>query len=256
MTYGGAAASLFRPFYGLLIYLAFAILRPEHLWPWSVPQGNYSRIVAIALLVGWTMRGFGNWKFGAARSFVVILIGYWSCIVISAIGAANQTVAWHYVELHSKILLPVLVGLTLIESITQLRQLAMVLVGCLSFLAWEANLDHLQGGTRLRDEGFGGMDNNSFCIAMAAGAGLAFFLGMHVKPWWQKLACLAGAAMMVHSTMFANSRGGMLGVIATSVVSIYVIPKRPFELSVVCTAVAVSLRLAGQQVWARFSTTF
>jgi len=114
MTYGGAVLSVVDPFYGLLIYLAFAILRPETLWPWSVPQGNYSRIVAIGLLVGWTLRGFGNWKFGAARGFVAILIGYWSCIVISAIGAANQTVAWHYVELHSKILLPVLVGLTLI----------------------------------------------------------------------------------------------------------------------------------------------
>ena len=57
LTYGGAAASLFNPFIGLLVYVAFAILRPESLWHWSVPEGNYSRIVAIALLIGWARRG-------------------------------------------------------------------------------------------------------------------------------------------------------------------------------------------------------
>ena len=29
LTYGGAVVSLFNPFYGLLIYVCFAIMRPE-----------------------------------------------------------------------------------------------------------------------------------------------------------------------------------------------------------------------------------
>ena len=40
---GGA----FRPFVGLLIYFCFAILKPDALWSWSVPPGNYSRTIAI-----------------------------------------------------------------------------------------------------------------------------------------------------------------------------------------------------------------
>src|SRR5688572_14583917 len=144
LTYGGAALSLFNPFYGLLAYVTFAILRPEHLWPWSVSVGNYSRVVAIAMLVGWGLHGFGNWNFGAARPFAWTLLGYWGWIIVSAVGADNQAVAWNYVEMHSKILLPVLVGLTLIDSVAQARQLAWVLVLCLGFLAWEANLDYLR----------------------------------------------------------------------------------------------------------------
>ena len=38
LTYGGAVVSLFRPFHGLLIYICFAIIKPEALWYWSVPR--------------------------------------------------------------------------------------------------------------------------------------------------------------------------------------------------------------------------
>lgn len=256
LTYGGAALSLYRPFYGLLIYLCFAILKPESLWPWSVPVGNYSRIVAIGLLIGWVINGFGKWNFGAAKPFVWALLGYWGWTVVCAALAANQTVAWNYIELHAKILLPVLVGLTLIETELQLKQLAWVLVLSLGYLAFEGNLDHFQGGFRVREQGFGSMDNNSFCIAMAAGSGLAFFLGIHERSWWRKLLCLTIAALMVHVTMFGNSRGGMLGVAVTGLVTLWLIPKRPLELSLVAIAAIVGLRLAGENVWARFGTSF
>ncbi len=254
LTYGGAAISLFRPYYGLLIYVCFSILRPEYLWPWSVAQGNYSRIVAVALLVGWALNGFGNRNFGAAKPFLWALLAYWGWMIVCAALAANQGVAWSFVELHAKILLPVLVGLTLINNVSELKQLAWVICLSLGYLAFEANLDHFQGGVQVREYGFGAMDNNSFCIAMAAGSGLAFFLGLHERAWWKKLACLATAGLMVHVTMFGNSRGGMLGVLATGVVTLLLIPKRPFELSLVAVSLLVALRLAGEQVWSRFST--
>ena len=51
LTYGGSCAALIKPFYGLLIYISFSVLRPDLLWPWSVPAGNYSRTIGIGLLV-------------------------------------------------------------------------------------------------------------------------------------------------------------------------------------------------------------
>ena len=57
LAYGGAAVSLLRPFYGLLIYIFFAIVRPEFPLFWSLPErgGNFSRIVALGMLAGWVM---------------------------------------------------------------------------------------------------------------------------------------------------------------------------------------------------------
>jgi probable O-glycosylation ligase (exosortase A-associated) len=260
LTYGGAVASLLNPFYGLLIYICFATLRPELLWHWSVPQGNYSRIIAIALLAGWAMKGFGNWNFHAARPIVFALIAYWCCILISAVFAANQEVAWNYVELHTKILLPVLVGITLIDTVGKLRALAWVLVGSLGFLAFECNLSYLQGGgiyaAQFRDSGMGGMDNNSFCIAMALGAGLSFFLGIAETRWPLKAAAFASAAMMVHVPMFGQSRGGMLSLLVLGIVSFFMLPKRPLNLALYAAGILVALTLAGADVWNRFETVF
>ena len=85
LTFGGAIASLFRPYVGLLIYVSFAILRPEALWHWSVPQsGNYSRIVANALLVGWVLHGCGSWRVGRAGVIVLSLIGFWTWTIVAA----------------------------------------------------------------------------------------------------------------------------------------------------------------------------
>src|SRR3954462_6824141 len=91
LTYGGAIVSLFNPFIGLLVYVCFAIIRPESLWHWSVPAGNYSRIVALALLAGWAMKGFGNWNFGRAKPIVYALLGYWLWACLSALQAEDQT---------------------------------------------------------------------------------------------------------------------------------------------------------------------
>ena len=42
MTYGGAAVALVNPFVGLLIYICFAIIKPEAMWYWSVDIGTIS----------------------------------------------------------------------------------------------------------------------------------------------------------------------------------------------------------------------
>ena len=68
LTYGGAVVALFRPFIGVMVYISLFILRPESLWPWAVPPGNYSRTVMIAATIGWLAKGFGRWQFGRARS--------------------------------------------------------------------------------------------------------------------------------------------------------------------------------------------
>ena len=80
LAYGGAVLSLFRPYYGLLVYVCFAIVRPEDMWPWSVQGGNYSRIIALAMMGGWlwhicltfiTGRGV-SFRFGNGKSVVVL----------------------------------------------------------------------------------------------------------------------------------------------------------------------------------------
>jgi len=116
-TYGGSVAALFNPFIGLLIYICFAIIKPDMLWHWSVPQGNYSRIIAISLLMGWVLQGFGSWRFGRATVIVTALVGYWSWAVLSNLGGASHpAVGWEFVEAKAKIILPFLASRRLKRS--------------------------------------------------------------------------------------------------------------------------------------------
>lgn len=256
MTYGGAALALFNPFYGLLVYVAFSILRPETMWFWSVTPGNYSRIVAIAMLAGWAIHGFGNWNLGRARPVVFCFLGLWCWAAVSALVAASNTpAALDWLEMIAKILLPFLVGVTTVNSFKQLRQLAWVIFLSQAYVALEMNLAYYNGWNRMQ-EGFGPMDNNVLSIAMVAGVGLGFFLALNSNKLWQKAVCLAGALLMAHSVMFAYSRGGMLALCVAGFVTFLIVPKRPLPVAAAIVALLIGYRLMGTEVTERFLMTF
>jgi probable O-glycosylation ligase (exosortase A-associated) len=257
LTYGGAGLSLFRPFYGLLIYIAFSILRPESLWHWSVPAGNYSRIVAIALLLGWALNGFGNWRLGRSKAMLVCFAGFWGWALVSTMTMALfPDRGFAFLETMAKILLPFMVGITVIENLDQVKQLAWVMAGSISYVAMEMNQSYYAGFNRLHQSGFGGMDNNCMAIQFVSAVGLLFFLGFAATRWWQRLLAVGGVLFLVNAIMFSFSRGGLLSLIITGGVAFLLIPKRPIHYAALLAAVAAGFRLAGPQVVERFSTTF
>ncbi len=256
MTGGGALVSFYRPYYGLLVYICFAIIKPDALWWYSVPLGNYSRIVAIALLLGWCLHGFGNWRFHKARGMVVALLGFWLWAGVLAFQSVRPESAWDFLELHLKIVLPFLVGITTINSISQLKQLAWVIVLSQGYLSFEFNLSYYSGWNQLKEIGFATLDNNCIAITLDSCIGLAFFLVLHSERWWQKALAAVSALLMSHAVMFSFSRGGLLGLIVTGSVSFLLIRKRPRHYLALLVAVLIGLRLAGPEVVARFSTAF
>jgi len=257
LTYGGAVLSLYRPFYGLLIYVAFSILRPQSLWHWSVPVGNYSRIVAIALLIGWALNGFGNWKLGRSRAMLVCFIGFWGWAALSTLFAALfPERGYAFLESMAKILLPFMVGLTLIDNLDQVKQLAWTIGLSVSYVAFEMNQSYYDGFNFLHEYGFGGMDNNCVAIQLVSAVGFMFFLGFAAKVWWQRLIAAGGVLVMINAIMFSFSRGGLLSLIVTGGVAFLLIPKRPIHYLTFLATVAAGVRLAGPQVLARFATTF
>ena len=258
-AYGGAAAAIFYPFIGLLIYINFSIIKPESMWYWSVGAagpGQYSRIVGIAMLIGWLMKGIGDWKLGAGWPVTLIFLAYlawgmvgWGCCNVPAL-------AQSFVISMIKIILPFLIGMTLIDSMARLKQLAWVLALSQGYVAYELNLSYYAGVNRVAREGFGGMDNNSVAIAMVTGVGLAFFLALGERNIWMKTLGFLSSALMAHVVMFSWSRGGMLALIVMGVCSFFLIPRRSRSYLIFVVAVLLAYRLAGDQVRERFVTVF
>ena len=256
MTYGGAVVSLFHPFYGFLIYVAFANLKPDALWWWSVTPGNYSRIIAIAFLGGWVLNGMGSWNFGRGKLTIYTLAVYWLWLLLSACISPAQERAWFVFDILTKIFLPLIAAMTMIDSVAKLKQLAWVLVLSNGFLALQFNERYYTWGINPNYWTFAGLDNNSIAITMVTGLGLAFFVGLHADRWWQKAVAFASAGLMAHVVLFSMSRGGMLALVIVAVVTFLLIPKRPIHYLSFAIAVAIVLRLAGPNVREEFFTSF
>src|SRR5205823_8806428 len=143
---------------GLLVYVCFAIVRPDFMWEWSLGHGHYSRAVGVAMLLGWGLHGFGRWRFGRGGAVVGCLLAYWLWMVASAVQAIDPPRAWALVEFFAKVVLPVLVGATTITTVRQVKALAWVVLLSEGYVAFEMNLRYFGGYNQAYFDGFGGMD--------------------------------------------------------------------------------------------------
>lgn len=255
LTYGGCAVALFQPWIGVLIYIAFCILKPDSIWFYSVPAGNYSRIVAIGLLIGWGLRGLGSWRFGRATPIVWSFIAFVGWAAISAARAPFQDTAWAYVEMIVKILLPFLAGITMIDSLERLKQLAWTIVISQGYVAYEMNMFYL-GGFNMAEEGFGDMGRAVIGTGMVICLAMAIILALAAERRWQR--CLAGgcALFIGHTVVLTYSRGAMLATGLMGGCIIWLLPKTPKHVAFLAAAGALGAVMAGPSVHERFATTF
>ncbi len=257
LTYGGALLSLVNPFYGLLVYVCFALLKPDSFWSWSVPEGNYSRIVALGLLAGWAIHGFGNWNFGRARGIFIALVGFLGWMVLASLNAADRGLAFSDVEAMAKIVLPVVIGMTLIERRKQVMQLAWVMLLTVGYMSVEWNLSYKSGNSLvLREISFGGLDNNGVAIVLNSFVGLAVFFALRPMEPWKRVMCLGLGLSLIHAIMLTNSRGGMLALACSGLAFYVIMPKGLNQTVLFGLVVLFSLMLAGTQVRERFGTLF
>ncbi len=83
---GAGGSLLVSPFYGVAVYYLFAVLRPQFIWQWSLPEGvSWSFYVAIAAIIGFAFNARskgtppdpeGGWRLSAAH-WAVFAFGAW-----------------------------------------------------------------------------------------------------------------------------------------------------------------------------------
>jgi probable O-glycosylation ligase (exosortase A-associated) len=256
MSAVSALGSLYRPVIGVLGYVFFAVLRPASLWFYSLPDLNYSRIIAGGMLIGWALQGFGRWRFGRAAPIVYSLLGFWVWAAIRSIGAPGPDAASAYLADITKIVLPFVVAITVLDSFHKLRWLIWSIVVAQGYLALEFNRWYFSGVNRLAYEGFGGMDNNSNGIALVTCVGLCVFIALYESKLWLRCAAFGSLALIVHSVLFSFSRGAMISLVVSAIVIVYFLPRRPIYIAgVVITIVGVAA-VTGPEVMNRFTSAF
>jgi O-antigen ligase len=252
----GAVVSLRAPVIGLFVYVGLSILRPEAMWGWAGDLTGMSRLAGVPLLIGWAIHGLGSWRFGRARPIVVCLLLYAGWSVFSALQAIEPWLSWLSLNEFLKTLLPFLVGLTMIKSEKEARQLLWVMVGCQLYVAFEMNWTYLGGYNRAFEQGFGGMDNNSFGISLLTTLGAALGLTLSSKTWTAKAIAALAVVLILHTVLLTFSRGSFVGLIASAITAVLVLPKRPKYVGAVLIVGLLAVRLTGPELADRLATTF
>jgi O-antigen ligase len=116
------------------------------------------------------------------------------------------------------------------------------------------NLEYWRG-FNIAGEGFGGMDNNCFGVALVSTIGPAIALGLDAKKWSERVLAGVTVAMILHTTLLTFSRGAMVGLLAVGTTAFVIMPKRPKYLAALVVVGLLALRLTGPQLAARYATT-
>lgn len=264
MTLAAMGYGWINPVFGLMVYYCFAVLRPPHLWYWSVGTtgSRYLMLVAVVTLIGWLLKGLGDWSRIKYVFWPLFGLGLYllAGVVITYTGAIDQARAQEYLEPQIKTGVIVLVALTLFTQAKTVRIFAWVITLCFGYLAFNLNQQYLDYPMSLYLNGFGGIDNNGAAMIMVLGVPLTLFMGLHVKHWGMKAVCFFSTLCLIHVVLFSFSRGGQLGLLITGfmtfVAILLVLPRKGLTLVLGFVVVMISLSLAGPEVRTEFWSIF
>jgi len=261
----GTLTGWIKPVHGLMVYYAFSILRPPHLWFWSVGTTGtrYSLWLGISTLAGWAVKSFGDWKAVRPVLLPVCCLGLYllSGFVALKVNAVHPQQAMDQWIVQVKIAIMVLVTLTLINRPAHIKTLAWILLIGHAYLAYVFNEQYyVQDYNRVYWRGFGGIDNNGIAMVMVMATPIAFYMGVYTKRWTIRAGCLVAAILIAHVVLLSYSRGGQLGLIIVGLMiftaAMISLPNRWVTLLVAVLFTAAVLELAGPSVRDEFSTIF
>jgi probable O-glycosylation ligase (exosortase A-associated) len=259
----GVFGSLLRgPVWGLSIYYLYAVLRPQFFWQWTLPEVQWSFIVACTVLgcvvltppglpAGIIARGGGKRFTWAHRA--VLLFGFW--IGITYFTARVPAVSYPYFIEYLKIFLMFAVGTIILRTIGEIWMLYLFAAGTLGYIACEMNDIYIrQHYLFMFRRGYCGLDNNGAGLMLAMGVPLCFYAweGMKSQFRWLFLAMLPP---LMHGVFMSYSRGAMISLIPGALLWL-VRSRYKVKVAILLTCLAMLIPiLAGKEIQARFEST-
>jgi probable O-glycosylation ligase (exosortase A-associated) len=263
---GTAGTYLVRPFWGVAVYYLFAVLRPQYLWEWALPQGiAWSFYVAIATLLAAVLSAFGIVRLAAplegtgrrARTFTrahLAVFAFAAWIAVTCATARNTAVSSFWFIEYLKIFLMFATAAVLIRRLADVWALVVITALALGYIGYEMNMRYLlQGYLDIYKRGYGGLDNNGAGLMLATGVPLCIF-AWEAERRRRRWIFAAIVPFLVHAVLMSYSRGAMLSLLVASPLMFWrTRRKRVALLASVALALMVSV-MAGQEIRDRFMT--
>jgi probable O-glycosylation ligase (exosortase A-associated) len=253
----------FGPIASVAVYYLFAVLRPQYLWEWALPQGvPWSQFVAVGAIVGAAGLAMGLLPLGSDdqppfRGFsrthkLYLAFGIWACATYPA--SIDPETAWPRVLELAKLFLLFGVATFVIRTLRQVWALYLVATLSLCYVAYEINFLYLVNGRLdIYHRGYGGLDNNGAGLMLAMGVPLALFAWEGATRLW-RWAFLAVVPFLLHAVLMSYSRGAMVSLLVAAPLVLFR-SRRRWQFSVMALALAALVPImAGNEIRQRFFT--
>lgn len=254
-TFGSFAT---HPCLGVLVYFLYAVLRPQFIWQWSLPEFNWSLYVALAAIVSTI-----SWRMGVieaegheitvetnAGHYTVYGFAFW--IVVTSLTARHPDESYPFLIEYIKMFVMFLVARYAIVTISHLWKLFLVVTLTLCYISYEMNEIYLSTGyTYVYRKGYGGLDNNGAALMLAMGVPLCLYAWDGVKHWirWGFILFIPA---IIHAVMTSYSRGAMLSLILVTPIYLVRCRRRVQLLLILCFIGSIIPILAGKEIRERF----
>ena len=253
----GTYASLTQPFWGILMYYAFAVLRPQYMWKWAFPiELRWSLFAALVAIASMGLNLSTVMKNARMNMVTGIMTIYGLMLTISIITAYDTVTAQHWGIEYLKIILMIFLATMVIKELWQVRLVALVIMLMLGYVAWEINSLYIfDNRLDIFHNGYGNLDNNGAGLMLGMGIPFAYAFAVSAPRHWQRGLCWFLAVLMLHAILMSYSRGAML---ATAVGGIWLlIHHRPrLQIPVIAAVLFIAISvLAGQEIRDRFIST-
>ncbi len=249
------------PFLGIAVYYFLAILRPQYLWQWSLPEGvHWSYYVALCAVIAAAGTRFGLWPSGERQGrfaprltrthMAVLAFGTW--IGVTYLTAQNQAVAYPWFVEYLKLFVMFAVAISLVRTVHHVWILFCLAPVALGYIAYEINLLYLTTGRlTIQRDGYGGFDNNVAALMLAMGVPLCWFAWEGSRKRF-RLAFLALIPVLLHAVLMTYSRGAMVALILVApLIGLRSRHRRPLAIGGLAVALMLPV-LAGPEIRERF----
>ncbi len=240
---GGLIAALYSRFAALLLYLWFALFRPQEFLWFDISGWQLSLWIGVLLIVSCSVTGtFPN----ATHPISIGTILFLFAAFVAQANAVDPVMGWMWLDYLFRLILVSLLATTLISTRRRFVWTVGVIAGSFGFYSAKAGLASLLGGGVRFFDGLAGafIDNNSYAVGTAMVMPLLIATAQNLprEGVIQKFiragffAAVPLSAMLIISTF---SRAGFLALIATTLAFILLQRGRWLFLSVTIVTLAI-----------------
>ena len=215
LVVAGSFAALRRPWIGIMVWTWLSIMNP-HRFTWGFAyDAPLAAIVAVSTMVGLLMTRERESPFKSGAPVILAVLVVW--ITLSwqfGFDPQGDQAQWDKVI---KILGMIFLTLVLLRSKRHIYALAWVCAGSLALLGIKGGMFTLTTGGGNRVWGPPGSfieGNNEFALALVMSIPLLRFLQLQIDGVWPRRLMMAVMVLMAASALGSHSRGGLLAIVA------------------------------------------